>query len=156
MFIKGFDKDLKCRDFQFEVSKEYKTNAKKKNLELCTDTVFHFCKSIQQVHDFYDVQSENRFCEIEVLGKMVEDDQKCGSNHIKIVREIVGEELNALIGKINGNAGIFNSGHRNSGDRNSGDYNSGDYNSCDFSSGVFCNKDPEVLIFNQPSGMTMR
>jgi hypothetical protein len=173
MLIKGFDKNLKCRGFQFEVGKEYKTGAKK--LELCTETVFHFCDSIQKVHSFYDVQ-ESRFCEVEALGKVVKDEQKCGTNHIRIVREIVGDELNALIGKINGNTGILNSGYRNSGDlnsgyrnsgyRNSGDYNSGDrnsgyrnsgdFNSCDFSSGVFCNKDPEVLIFNLPSGMTMK
>jgi hypothetical protein len=158
MNIKGFDKDLKCRGFQFEIGKEYKTGAEK--LELCTETVFHYCDSIQKVHSFYDVR-ESRFCEVEALGKVVKDEQKCGTNHIRIVREITGEELNTLIGKINGNTGIFNSGdhnsgYHNSGHHNSGDYNSGDFNSCDFSSGIFCNKDPEVLIFNQPSGMTMQ
>jgi hypothetical protein len=175
MFIKGFDKDLKCRGFQFEIGKEYKTGYEK-NLKLCTETVFHFCESIQQVHSFYDVRENNRYCEVEALGEIVKDENKCGTNHIKIVREITGDELNTLIGKINGNTGIFNTGYCNSGNCNSGyrnagnynygdyntgycnsgNYNSGDFNSCDFSSGIFCNKDPEVLIFNQPSGMTMQ
>ena len=74
------------------------------------------------------------------------------------------------------NSGNFNSGHRNSGHGNSGDWNSGDYNSGNFnsgnfnsgysnsgdwnitsySSGVLCTEEPECLIFDVPSGMTLR
>ncbi|HOE07212.1 MAG TPA: pentapeptide repeat-containing protein [Bacilli bacterium] len=139
MKIKGFDKDLKCRGVQFEIGKEYKIELNGRELELCTDTCFHYCNSLQQVHQYYPVNENNRFCEIEVLGEEISDGEKCGSNHIKIVREIVGEELNILKGITNGNTGIFNSGsynsgncnsgYRNTGDRNSGNYNSGSYNS---------------------------
>ena len=201
MYIKGFDKNLCCRGFQFKVGGVYDTGAKDDELKLCSSTVFHFCDSLEKVHEFYNCSKDNRYCEIEVLGGLVSDNIKCGSNRIRIVREITGEELNIAKGLINGNTGIFNSGNcnsgnynggdfnsgncnsgncnsgnrnsgdcnsgnrnsgnRNSGDRNSGDRNSGDRNSGDFNSangcnGFFCTKDPEVYIFNKPSGMTQK
>lgn len=167
MKIKGFDKDLKCRGFQFEIGKEYKIENNGKKLSLCSNTVFHYCDSLKKVHSYYSASEENRFCEIEVLGEEVTDGEKCGSNHIKILREITGEELKTLKGMTNGNTGLFNSGNSNSGDfnsgdsnsgnrnsgnrnsgnsnsgcfnsgnRNSGDFNSGDWNSGDFNSGCF-------------------
>lgn len=146
MRIKGFDKNLCCRDMQFEIGKEYKIELDGRKMELCSDTVFHYCDSLQRVHEYYRADNaSNRFCEIEVLGEEVTDGQKCGSNHIRIIREIVGEELKQLKGLINGNTGVFNSGdwnsgdwnsgNRNSGDRNSGNRNSGDWNSGDWNSG---------------------
>ena len=171
MNIKGMDKNMRCRGFQFEIGKEYKIENNGEELELCSDTVFHYCKSLQQVHKHYSCNDKtNRYFEIEVLGEEITDGEKYGSNHIRIVREITGEELNNLKGLNNGNTGLFNSGHRNSGSgnsgdgnsgynssgyNNSGDWNSGDRNSghwnsgnrnsgiankCDSSNGVFCNE----------------
>lgn len=135
MNIKGFDENLCCRGLQFEIGKEYKIDSDE--LELCTDTVFHYCKSIQNVHYFYNVNI-SRFCEIEVLGEEVTDGKKYGSNHIRIVREITGEELDVLVGRVNGNTGIFNSGCWNSGSYNSGNYNSGRGNNGSWNTG-HCN-----------------
>ena len=137
MKIKGFDKDLKCRGFQFEIGKTYDTGAPDNKIKLCSKKVFHYCDSLVKVHRYYSVgkQYNNRFCEIEVLGAEVSDDEICGSNRIRIVREITGEELNILKGLINGNIGYFNSGNYNSGYRNSGDYNNGIFNSGDYNSG---------------------
>ena len=56
MKIKGFDKDLKCRDYQFEVGKNYDTGAKDKEVELCSNTVFHYCNDLRSVHDYYAVE----------------------------------------------------------------------------------------------------
>ena len=136
MYIKGFDKDLKCRGFQFEVGGAYDTGYKKEELELCSETVFHFCDSLEKVHEYYSCSNEgNRYCEIEVLGELIYDENKCGSNKIKILREITGEELEILKGHKNGNTGLFNSGHSNSGNYNSGNYNSGNSNSGNYNSG---------------------
>lgn len=139
MYIKGFDKDLRCRGMQFEVGKEYSTGVADADISLCTNTVFHFCDSLRKVHTHYSVipEEDNRFCEIEVLGALISDDTKCGSNRIRIVREILGDELNIMRGLTNGNAGIFNSGDWNSGNFNSGDCNSGYINSGDRNSGNF-------------------
>ena len=139
MYIKGFDKDLRCRGMQFEVGKEYSTGVADADISLCTNTVFHFCDSLQKVHTHYSVMPEedNRFCEIEVLGALVSDDTKCGSNRIRIVREILGDELNIMRGLTDGNTGVFNSGNWNSGIFNSGDCNSGGRNSGSRNSGIF-------------------
>ena len=187
MKIKGFDKYLQCRGFQFEVGKTYATGAKDKDLKLCTDTVFHYCDSLQSVHQFYSVKKENgnRFCEIEVLGGEVSDGVKCGSNKIKIIREIVGDELDNLCGRNNGNLGLFNTGYYNTGYYNTGCYNTGDsntgnhntgnhntgncntgyyntgnrntgcFNSCNNSTGLFCTQEPTIRIFDIDCGMTM-
>ena len=137
MKIKGFDKNLCCRGMQFEVGKIYDTGAKDDEIRLCSNTVYHYCDNIKQVHTYYTCNpvQQNRFCEIEVLGAEVTDGEKCGSNKVKLVREIVGDELKTLIGQINGNTGLFNSGDWNSGNRNSGNRNSGDWNSGDWNSG---------------------
>lgn len=137
MYIKGFDKDLRCRGMQFEVGKEYSTGVADADISLCTNTVFHFCDSLRKVHIHYSVipEEDNRFCEIEVLGALVSDDTKCGSNRIRIVREILGDELNIMRGLTDGNTGVFNSGNRNSGIFNSGDCNSGGRNSGSRNSG---------------------
>ena len=130
MFIKGFDENLRCRDYQFEVGKVYDTGADEEKLELCSNTVFHFCRNLEKVHNHYSAnpKENNRFCEIEVLGRLVEDEEKCGSNKIKIVREITGQELANLRGFKNGNTGLFNTGDCNTGKRNTGKRNTGDWN----------------------------
>ena len=173
MKIKGMDKDMRCRGFQFKVGKEYKKENNGRPLELCSDTVFHYCKTLQQVHDFYSCYDKNnRYFEIEVLGEEITDGDKWGSDHIRIVREIVGDELKEMMGLTRDNSGLFNSGDRNSGERNSGYRNSGDRNSgyrnsgnfnsgccnsCYGSNGVFCNEDDKnIRIFNKPSGMSLK
>src|SRR5574344_1375309 len=112
MYIKGFEKDLTCRDYQFEIGKTYDTGYTE-NLKLCSEAVFHFCETLQQVHRFYSCQSHenNRYCEIEVLGELIKDKEKCGSNKIRIVREIKGEELKKLTGLEKGNTGLWNTGY---------------------------------------------
>ena len=181
VFIKGFDSDLKCRGYQFEIGKDYKIDLpdgyKLSKNDLCSNKVFHFCDSLSKVHGFYNCADDNnRYCIIEALGQLCDDGNKCGSNHIRIVRELTGEELAIAKGLTGGNTGLFNSGYRNSGDRNSGyrnsgdrnsgylnsgDRNSGDLNSGIFnktngSNGVFCNVEPKICIFNIQTDWTLK
>ena len=181
VFIKGFNKNLKCRNYQFEIGKDYKIDLPEgyelTTDDLCTNKVFHFCDSLSKVHNFYNCDNKyNRYCIIEVLGQMCDDGTKCGSNHIRIVRELTGEELAIAKGLTGGNTGLFNSGNLNSGDRNSGDLNSGDLNSGNLNSGylnsgnrnsgvfnktngangVFCNVEPKICIFNIQTDWTLR
>ena len=143
MYIKGFDENLCCKGMQFEIGKTYETGYPKEKLECCSETVIHFCDNLQSVHGYYSVLGTNRFCEVEPLGDIVKDDDKYGTNKIKIVREIVGEELSELKGIKGGNTGIFNTGDRNTGDRNTGNWNTGDWNTGDSNTGYsntgYCN-----------------
>ena len=170
MYIKGFNKDLKCRGFQFEVGNVYDTGCIE-DIKLCSDAVFHFCDSLEKVHYYYDCNDDkNRYCEIEALGEIVSDGEVMGSNKIRIVREITGEELEFLKGHKNGNTGLFNSGncnsgyrnsgdsnsgYANSGDNNSGSNNSGKWNKCNGSNGVFCTVEPTIKIFDKDTNMTL-
>jgi hypothetical protein len=60
---KGTDKDMKCRDFQYELNKEFKCDS---NIELC-DKGFHFCLKLQDVFDYYNLKKDNRFFKVKGL-----------------------------------------------------------------------------------------
>ena len=74
---KGFDKDLKCRDFQYEVGKTYD----EPTAELCEEG-FHACEYPLDVFKYYAPGDMSRYCEVdldEVSGeKSVEDSKRCG------------------------------------------------------------------------------
>ena len=132
---KAFDKDLKCRGFQFEVGKTYTKDTKKEDMECCTDKVFHFCREFFAIEKESNYKlSESRICEV-IAGDYVRSGDKYGTNSLTILREITGEEKKELINSGNRNSGDCNSGNRNSGNCNSGDWNSGNWNSGDCNSG---------------------
>lgn len=62
---KGFDKNMKCRGFQYEVGKEYKMDGEVK----CCNQGFHACKSPMEVWDYYDM-IDSRYAEVEQSGKI--------------------------------------------------------------------------------------
>ena len=82
---KGFDKDMQCRGFQYEVGKEYNMNVGIK----CCNRGFHACKSPLEVWDYYDML-KSRFAEVEQSGKIDEEEKstKVCSSHIKIKAEL--------------------------------------------------------------------
>ena len=82
---KGFDKNMKCRGFQYEVGKEYEMDGEIK----CCKQGFHACKSPMEVWDYYDMLS-SRYAEVEQSGKIdkEENSTKVCSSRIKIKAEL--------------------------------------------------------------------
>lgn len=89
---KGFDKDLRCRGFQYEVGKEYECE----KAVICEEG-FHFCENPFEVLRFYPPflgSGCSRYCEVEGSGKFDECDMdKICCTKIKIVREITLQQL---------------------------------------------------------------
>ena len=128
--FKGFNEDLICREFRYEIGKTYKHNGE---VELCRSG-FHFCRKLKDVHNFYNLKT-SRICEIEAEGKIDDDGVKSVCSRMRIVREISREEILSIINIGEKNTGMLNSGDLNSGDLNSGNRNSGNLNSGDLNSG---------------------
>ena len=81
---KGFDKDLKCRGYQYEEGKEYVHEGEVKACE----GGFHACENPFDVFDFYAPSEFHRFCEVDGSGKEDEQGKKSSFEKIKIVAEI--------------------------------------------------------------------
>lgn len=82
---KGFDKDLKCRDFQYEVGKTYSMDG---DINCCSRG-FHACIFPLDVFDYYN-PANSRYCQVEQSGQISEDDEdsKQASSKIHIQAEI--------------------------------------------------------------------
>ena len=82
---KGFDSSLSCRDFQYEVGKEYEMDGRIK----CCERGFHACESPLEVFDHYDML-KSRFAEVEQSGTIdrEEGSTKVCSSRIKIKAEL--------------------------------------------------------------------
>ena len=133
---KGFDKDLKCRGFQYEVGKTYEED----KAELC-NSGFHACLYPQDCFGYYP-PSNSRYCLVElddiVESKDQNDTKVCGKK-IKIIKELTIEEmttasveyvLDLADKKESGNRSSLNGGDWSS--LNRGDWsslNSGDWSS---------------------------
>ena len=81
---KGFDKDLKCRDFQYEIGKEYEEDT----ASLC-NSGFHACEYPLDCFGYYS-PAGSRFCEVEIEdnGERNSDDSKVCGKKIKVGAEI--------------------------------------------------------------------
>ena len=105
----------------------------------------HFCKNAADCFHYYDFDPNNHVAEVIAHGTVAEDENKCATNKLEIVREIPWAEVLEIVntGKActgccnsgNCNSGNWNSGNCNSGDCNSGNWNSGNCNSGDWNSG---------------------
>ena len=82
---KGFDKNLKCRDFQYEVGKEYEMDGDIK----CCERGFHACESPLEVFDHYDMLT-SRFAKVEQSGEIDKEENttKVCSSKIKVKAEL--------------------------------------------------------------------
>ena len=119
---KGFDKDLKCRDFQYEIGKEYETQGE---IKACKNG-FHACENPMDVFEYY-APSDSRYCEVRQSGVVNEGGDKTVSSKIRVQCEIglsgiVQAGVKFILDKIN---------WANDNSANTGDYsaatNTGDY-----------------------------
>jgi hypothetical protein len=113
---KGFNKGLKCRDFQYEEGKEYKID--KKPIR-CGDKGFHACDNPLDILNYYDL-CDSEFSEVEALGDVDRtdaNDTKFATNHIKIKTKIdLAGFIKASIDFVFSKSKINNSQHASSGD----------------------------------------
>ena len=80
---KGFDKDLKCRDFQYETEKKYS----EESAEICKKG-FHACEFPLDVFGYY-APSDSRYCEVDLdANDQKSDDSKRVGKSISIKAEI--------------------------------------------------------------------
>ena len=82
--FKGFDKDLKCKDFQYEIGKEYT----EEKADIC-NCGFHACEFPMDVFGYYP-PSDSRYCEVDLEenGQKSSDDSKRVGKKISVKAEI--------------------------------------------------------------------
>ena len=82
---KGFDKNLRCRDFQYKIGGIYEMDGE---IKVC-NRGFHACESPFDVFDYYTM-IDSRFCEVEQDGNISKWDRgtKICSSKIKIKAEL--------------------------------------------------------------------
>ena len=88
---KGFDKDMKCRNFQYEIGKEYEMGS---DVEVCKRG-FHACENPMDVLNYYKCMFNDRYCVVEQSGNIdrATDNTKIVSSKIKVKTEIGWEGL---------------------------------------------------------------
>ena len=81
---KGFDKNLKCRGFQFEIGGEYEEGEAR-----ACHSGFHYCENPLDVFNYYS-PVDSRYTNVEGSGKLDKhsDDSKVACTHIRIGAEI--------------------------------------------------------------------
>ena len=134
MSVKGykvFNSDWTCRGKQYScpgIFEEFVSPS------VC-NVGMHFCKNASDCFCYYDFDPKNHVAEVIAHGTVAEDENKCATNKLEIVREIPWAEVLEIVNTGKACTGRCNSGDCNSGDRNSGDCNSGDWNSGNCNSG---------------------
>ena len=112
---KGFDKDLKCRGFQYEVGKTYETD----NADICR-AGFHACENPLDVFGYYS-PADSRFCMVDLdVNDQTENDSKRVGKCIHIETEIglqgiISAGVKFILDKVdfsNANSKLTNTGDR--------------------------------------------
>ena len=172
--FKGFDKDLKCRGYQYELGQDFQEEGK---IEACSKG-FHFCENPFDVFSYYPPFTENginRYCVVEGGGSIDKDsdDTKIACSKLHISAEIglkglVEAGIKFILDKVNwkdckeSNTG-YRSAATNTGNQsaatNTGDQsaatNTGDYsaatNTGNYSAAQVSGKDSIAIVTGKDS-----
>jgi len=82
MAFKAFDKNMKCREFQYEVGREYEQDG---DVKLC-ECGFHACENPFDVWNYYPINS--KYARVELSGEIKKDGDKSVCSKIKIKAEL--------------------------------------------------------------------
>ena len=153
---KGFGKDLKCRDYQYEVGKDYEHNREVS----CCKSGFHFCENPMDVLDYYN-PADSRYCEVEGSGTIDKDttDTKVAVSKLHISEEIglkglIEAGVKFILDKVNWKDNKESNTGYQSAATNTGDYsaatNTGDHsaatNTGDYSAATVEGKDSIAIV----------
>ena len=130
--MKGFkitNKDMTCRNYQYELNKEFILDEDKEGeLQLCKSG-FHFCQIVEDCFKYYNFTNGERLFEIEATGRTIFEIDKTVTDKIKFLRELTKEELYVIFSDPTFcNKGINNIGRCNIGNYNKGSWNKGNNN----------------------------
>ena len=143
MSVKGykvFNSDWTCRGKQYSCPGTFEEFV---SPSVC-NVGMHFCKNAADCFRYYDFDTNNHVAEVIAHGTVAEDENKCATNELEIVREIPWAEVLEIV----------NTGKACTGRCNSGNRNSGDWNTASFSNGCFNTVSPKIYMFNKPTDWT--
>ena len=85
--FKGFNKDLKCRDFQYQIGQTYETIEKPVR---CTSNGFHLCEDPLDTFNYY-APNTSRYCKVEGDGEV--DRKSGGDSKVAVSKISIGAEI---------------------------------------------------------------
>ena len=90
---KGFNSELKCIGYQYEIGKTFEIDNNKK-LYIC-HCGLHFCENPLDVLKYYPNEKGNRYAVVESIGNTIFDsyDSKVATDKLKVIKEITYNEL---------------------------------------------------------------
>ena len=97
---KGTDKDMKCRDYQYEMNKQHDM-PEGSEIDVCRSG-FHFCDKFEDVFRYYPAAKGNRYFEVKALVRRWNKNgtytiehscDKMAAKSIQFVREMTIEEI---------------------------------------------------------------
>ena len=88
---KGFDKNLKCRGFQYEIGKTFEEDVEPK----CCERGLHFCELPLDVLNYYNYSpiDGSRFAKVEALGTIDKREDKVATNKLRVDSELTFWDL---------------------------------------------------------------
>jgi len=94
--FKGFNKDLKCRNFQFSENAEFSQDGD----PVPCKSGFHYCENPLDVFKYYPPNGDNVYATVEARGVVVQEDHKSVTNKIYVGKRISLSKMFKLCFKV--------------------------------------------------------